>query len=310
MAPPPRPAPPDYPWAGHPSDGTPISTDACEGRRDRRLAGSIPAAADATFRALASFLRSAKRSGAVSSGCFATLTSGLSRHPGPRLITHGSAMTLPRSKRPAISLPTPGARLPSWRGRPHRYRAIRMRCSMRSSGLRGCARGRCDRPRAATACSPTSWADGDRGTGGDAPARLPRHRARRCRAARARGRRRRRRLLRGLDGPARAVRCGQAICEDARSLGLDVRVGLHTGEVELDGSGRARPLTTSEPVVAARPGPGEVLVSSTVKDLVAGSGLTFAYRTEGRSRRLAPLPGFRDRAGRGARDGRASHRGV
>jgi class 3 adenylate cyclase len=81
-----------------------------------------------------------------------------------------------------------------------------------------------------------------------------------------------------FDGPARAVRCGQAICEDARALGLDVRVGLHTGEVELDGPAVRGIAVHIGARVATAAGPGEVLVSSTVKDLVAGSGLDFDSR--------------------------------
>ena len=83
-----------------------------------------------------------------------------------------------------------------------------------------------------------------------------------------------------FDGPARAVRCGLAICEDARALGLDVRVGVHTGEVELDGSAVRGIAVHIGARVAAKAGPGEVLVSSTVKDLVAGSGLSFDGRGE------------------------------
>jgi class 3 adenylate cyclase len=81
-----------------------------------------------------------------------------------------------------------------------------------------------------------------------------------------------------FDGPARAVQCGWAIAEAARSQGLEVRVGLHCGEVELMGDdvgGIAVHLAARISAVAA---PGEVLVSSTVKDLVAGSGIQFIDR--------------------------------
>jgi class 3 adenylate cyclase len=81
-----------------------------------------------------------------------------------------------------------------------------------------------------------------------------------------------------FDGPARAIRCAQAITESVQQLGLEVRAGVHTGECELlDGkvSGIAVHIGAR---VAARANPGEVLVSSTVKDLVAGSGLEFADR--------------------------------
>jgi pimeloyl-ACP methyl ester carboxylesterase/class 3 adenylate cyclase len=81
-----------------------------------------------------------------------------------------------------------------------------------------------------------------------------------------------------FDGPARAIRCACDITEAVRELGLDVRAGLHTGECELvDGKvgGIAVHIGAR---VAAEAAPGEVLVSSTVKDLVAGSGIGFRDR--------------------------------
>jgi class 3 adenylate cyclase len=81
-----------------------------------------------------------------------------------------------------------------------------------------------------------------------------------------------------FDGPARAIRCGRAIAEAARTEGLEVRIGLHAGEVDLleeDVAGIAVHIASRVASVAA---PGEVLVSSTVKDLVAGSGIRFADR--------------------------------
>ena len=83
-----------------------------------------------------------------------------------------------------------------------------------------------------------------------------------------------------FDGPARAVRCGMAICDDARAIGLDVRVGVHTGEVELDGPAVRGVAVHIGSRVAGKANPGEVLVSSTVRDLVAGSGLAFESRGE------------------------------
>jgi class 3 adenylate cyclase len=81
-----------------------------------------------------------------------------------------------------------------------------------------------------------------------------------------------------FDGPARAVRCAQAIVEGVRELGIDVRSGLHTGECELvDGKISGIAVHTGARV-ATHAGAGEVLVSSTVKDLVAGSGLEFEDR--------------------------------
>jgi class 3 adenylate cyclase len=81
-----------------------------------------------------------------------------------------------------------------------------------------------------------------------------------------------------FDGPARAIHCAHAVITAVLELGLDVRAGLHTGECELvDGKvgGIAVHIGAR---VAAQAGPREVLVSSTVKDLVAGSGIEFAER--------------------------------
>jgi class 3 adenylate cyclase len=81
-----------------------------------------------------------------------------------------------------------------------------------------------------------------------------------------------------FDGPARAVRCACAIMENMRELGLEIRAGLHTGECEImDGKvgGIAVHIGAR---VAKEARPGEILVSSTVKDLVAGSGLEFIDR--------------------------------
>lgn len=81
-----------------------------------------------------------------------------------------------------------------------------------------------------------------------------------------------------FDGPARAVRCALAIVEAVRPLELEIRAGLHTGEVELvDGARRGLAVHIGQRVLAEARG-GEVLVSSTVKDLVAGSGLEFTDR--------------------------------
>ena len=81
-----------------------------------------------------------------------------------------------------------------------------------------------------------------------------------------------------FDGPARAVRCAKAIGDGLRDLGIEVRSGLHTGECEVvDGKVSGIAVHTGARV-AAHAGPGEVLVSSTVKDLVAGSGLEFDDR--------------------------------
>jgi class 3 adenylate cyclase len=81
-----------------------------------------------------------------------------------------------------------------------------------------------------------------------------------------------------FDGPARAVRCACAISEEMRSLGLEVRAGLHTGECELiDGKVGGIAVHIGERVASSAE-PGEVRLSGTVKDLVAGSGLAFEER--------------------------------
>jgi class 3 adenylate cyclase len=81
-----------------------------------------------------------------------------------------------------------------------------------------------------------------------------------------------------FDGPARAIRCACAITESVQNLGLDVRAGLHTGECELIDDKVAGIAVHTGARVAAMAARGEVLVSSTVKDLVAGSGLQFNDR--------------------------------
>jgi class 3 adenylate cyclase len=81
-----------------------------------------------------------------------------------------------------------------------------------------------------------------------------------------------------FDGPARAIRCACAISESLRELGLDVRAGLHTGECELVDGKVAGIAVHTGARVASQAGPGEVLVSNTVKDLVAGSGIDFSDR--------------------------------
>jgi class 3 adenylate cyclase len=80
-------------------------------------------------------------------------------------------------------------------------------------------------------------------------------------------------FLATFDGPARAVRCAQAIVEAVRPLGIEIRAGLHTGEIELRGDDVRGIAVHIGARVSALAGPGEVLVSSTVRDLVAGSGL-------------------------------------
>ncbi len=81
-----------------------------------------------------------------------------------------------------------------------------------------------------------------------------------------------------FDGPARAIRCAQAVVVGVRELGLKLRAGVHTGECELHDAKVAGIAVSIGARVAALAGPGEVLVSQTVKDLVAGSGLEFDER--------------------------------
>ena len=85
-------------------------------------------------------------------------------------------------------------------------------------------------------------------------------------------------LLATFDGPARAVRCTAAIRDDLSELGLPIRAGLHTGEIELQPDDVAGLAVHIGARIAALAGAGEVLVSSTVKDLVVGSGLEFDGR--------------------------------
>jgi class 3 adenylate cyclase len=81
-----------------------------------------------------------------------------------------------------------------------------------------------------------------------------------------------------FDGPARGIRCACAIREAVTTLGINIRAGLHTGECELMGEKIGGIAVHLGARVAAKAQPGEVLVSSTVKDLVAGSGLRFTDR--------------------------------
>ena len=85
-------------------------------------------------------------------------------------------------------------------------------------------------------------------------------------------------FLATFDGPARAIRCAGAIRQAIRPLDLEVRCGLHTGECELVGDDLAGIAVHIGARIAALATPGEVLVSQTVRDLVAGSGLTFSER--------------------------------
>jgi class 3 adenylate cyclase/pimeloyl-ACP methyl ester carboxylesterase len=83
-----------------------------------------------------------------------------------------------------------------------------------------------------------------------------------------------------FDGPARAIRCAQAIGEATSSLGVELRVGLHTGECQVRGDDLGGLAVHIAARVGALAAPGEVLVSGTIKDLVVGSGIAFGDRGE------------------------------
>lgn len=95
-------------------------------------------------------------------------------------------------------------------------------------------------------------------------------------------------FLAAFDGPAQAVRCARRVTEGARPLGIEIRAGLHTGECELLGGKLGGIAVHIGARVAGLASPGEVLVSHTVKDLVAGSGITFESRG---SQTLKGVPG-------------------
>lgn len=85
-------------------------------------------------------------------------------------------------------------------------------------------------------------------------------------------------MLARFDGPARAIGWARAMLAEDKSIGLDVRAGVHTGEVEVAGNALRGMAVHIVSRIAALAAPGEVLVSSTVKDLVAGSAFTFVDR--------------------------------
>ncbi len=87
-------------------------------------------------------------------------------------------------------------------------------------------------------------------------------------------------FLATFDGPARAIRCAREICRYVHNLGIETRAGIHTGEVELIGDGIGGIAVHIGARVSAVAGPGEVLVSRTVVDLVAGSGIEFEEQGE------------------------------
>jgi class 3 adenylate cyclase len=95
-------------------------------------------------------------------------------------------------------------------------------------------------------------------------------------------------FMASFEGPARAIRCAQAIAEGVRHFGLEIRAGVHTGECERRGQDLAGMAVHIGARVGAAAGPGEILVSGTVRDLVVGSGIEFADRG---ARQLKGVPG-------------------
>jgi class 3 adenylate cyclase len=83
-----------------------------------------------------------------------------------------------------------------------------------------------------------------------------------------------------FDGPARAIRCAQSIIAKTQTFGIELRTGLHTGECEVHGEDLGGLAVHIAARVGATARPGEVLASSTARDLVAGSGIRFQDRGE------------------------------
>ena len=95
-------------------------------------------------------------------------------------------------------------------------------------------------------------------------------------------------FLATFDGPARAIRCATAVRDRVRDLGLELRAGVHTGECELHGDSVSGIAVHIGARIASEAGPGDVFVSATVHDLVAGSGIRFEDRGEHELKGLAP----------------------
>ena len=85
-------------------------------------------------------------------------------------------------------------------------------------------------------------------------------------------------LLATFDAPGQAIRCAAAVLDDAAALGIQIRAGIHTGEVDLVGDDITGTSVQITDRVAALAGPAEILVSRMVKDLVTGSGISFTER--------------------------------
>jgi class 3 adenylate cyclase len=95
-------------------------------------------------------------------------------------------------------------------------------------------------------------------------------------------------FLATFDGPARGIRCARAIADKVRALDIELRAGLHTGECELVGEDIGGIAVNIAARIGALAGTDEVIVSSTVKDLVVGSGISFSDRG---ARELKGVPG-------------------
>ena len=85
-------------------------------------------------------------------------------------------------------------------------------------------------------------------------------------------------MLASFDGPARAIHCACTLIEEIPAIGINIRVGIHTGEVEVRKTGIAGVAVHIGARIAALAGENEILVSNTVKDLVVGSGISFSDR--------------------------------
>jgi class 3 adenylate cyclase len=85
-------------------------------------------------------------------------------------------------------------------------------------------------------------------------------------------------VLAAFEGPAKAIRCARAVCAEVRPLGIEIRAGVHTGECELRGDDVAGIAVNVGARIGSLAGPSQVLVSSTVRELVLGSGMEFAER--------------------------------
>jgi class 3 adenylate cyclase len=85
-------------------------------------------------------------------------------------------------------------------------------------------------------------------------------------------------IMATFDAPGQAIQCAAAVRDDAAAAGIQIRAGIHTGEVDLVGDDIAGPSVQITDRVAALARPAEILVSRTVKDLVTGASITFAER--------------------------------